>query len=169
MTTISIIVAIANGGAIGANNDLLWHLPNDLKRFKSLTTGHTVIMGRKTFESLPKGALPNRTNVVITRNRQASFEGCEMFDNLSDAINNHQQEDEIFIIGGAQIYEQAIALTDKLYITYVQHTFEQADVYFPEINKSDWVLTECIDFPKDENHPYPYLFKCFLRKKMGNK
>ena len=165
---ISIIAAIADHNAIGAGNRLLWHLPNDLKRFKQLTIGHTVIMGRKTFESLPRGALPDRTNVVITRNTQASFEGCETFDNLPDAINRHRHEDELFIIGGAQIYEQVIGLADKLYITCVDHTFDEADVFFPEINDDDWVLTEYNTFPADVHHPYPYTFKIFLRKKNSN-
>ena len=162
---ISIIAAIANHNAIGAGNRLLCHLPNDLKRFRQLTTGHTVMMGRKTFESLPRGALPNRTNAVITRNAQASFDGCETFDNLPDAINAHRHEDELFIIGGAQIYEQAIGLAGKLYITRVHHTFDEADVFFPEIDAGDWELTEQNMFSTDDNHRYPYTFKVFLRKK----
>ena len=166
---ISIIAAVAGNGAIGLNNELLWHLPNDMKRFKQLTTGHTVIMGRKTFESLPKGALPNRTNAVITSHAQATFEGCETYRNLSDAINKHRHEDELFIIGGARIYEQAIILADKLYITCVHHTFGKADVFFPEIDDSKWVITESTAYPKDSNHPYPYTFKIFLRKKNSEK
>ena len=162
---ISIVAAVAENGAIGANNELLWHLPNDFKQFKRLTTGHTVIMGRKTFESLPKGALPNRTNAVITSNTQATFEGCETFNNLTDAISKHRHEDELFIIGGARIYEQAIILADKLYITCVHHTFAKADVFFPEIDDCKWVMKESNDFPVDEKHKYPYTFKIFLRKK----
>ena len=161
---ISIIAAVADNGAIGANNELLWRLPNDMKRFKRLTTGHTVIMGRKTYESLPNGALPNRTNVIITRNSLTSFEGCETFANLANAISRHQQEDEIFIIGGAQIYEQALFLADKLYITHVRHTFEQADVFFPNISDIHWDMIENTVYPKDENHRYSYAFKIFLRK-----
>ena len=161
---ISIIAAIANNNAIGADNKLLWHLPNDLKRFKQLTTGHTVIMGRKTFESLPHGALPNRTNAVITRNKQASYNGCETFDNLLDAIRIHQHENELFIIGGAKIYDQAIVLADKLYITSVHHTFGQADVFFPIINENDWEETEHHTFSIDENHKYRYTFKTFIKK-----
>ena len=165
---ISIIAAIANNNAIGAGNRLLWHLPNDMKRFRQLTIGHTVIMGRKTFESLPRGALPDRTNAVITRNAQASFEGCETFDNLPDAINKHRHEDELFIIGGAQIYEQSIGLADKLYITCVDHTFDEADVFFPEINDNDWEVTAGNMFEIDDHHKYPYTFKIFFRKKNSN-
>ena len=162
---ISIVAAVAENGAIGANNELLWHLPNDFKQFKRLTTGHTVIMGRKTFESLPKGALPNRTNAVITSNTQATFEGCETFNTLTDAVSKYRHEDELFIIGGARIYEQAIILADKLYITCVHHTFGKADVFFPEIDDCKWVMTESHDYPVDEKHKYPYTFKIFLRKK----
>ena len=161
---ISIIAAVAENGAIGANNELLWRLPDDLKRFKRFTTGHTVIMGRKTFESLPKGALPNRTNVVLSRNIQIPFESCEVFTNLSDAINNHRHEEEIFIIGGANVYEQAIVFADKLYITFVHHSFGQADIFFPKINEKDWEEKESSKFPADENHKYSYTFKIFFRK-----
>ncbi|MDR0572475.1 MAG: dihydrofolate reductase [Tannerella sp.] len=162
---ISIIVAIAANGALGAKNDLLWKLPNDMKRFRELTTGHTVIMGRKTFESLPKGALPNRTNVVITRNVKASFKDCEVFDNLDSAIKKHRNEDEVFIIGGADVYKQAIAFADRLYITYVRHAFENADAFFPEINKNEWIMTENKDFPDDEKHLFSYTFQTYIKKK----
>ena len=161
---ISIIAAIADNGAIGANNDLLWRLPNDLKRFKQLTVGHTVIMGRKTYESLPKGALPNRVNVVITRNSRASFAGCETYGNLPDAIGKHRHEDEIFIIGGAQIYEQAIVLADKLYVTRVHHSFAHADVFFPKMDENDWEIIASKAFSTDGNHTYPYTFEIFSRK-----
>ena len=162
---INIIAAVAENGAIGANNQLLCWLPNDLRRFKRLTTGHAVIMGRKTFESLPNGALPNRTNVVITGNPYATFEGCEIFNNLQTAIESHQHEIEIFIAGGASIYKQAIGLAEQLYITAIHHSFEFADVFFPEINENEWLLTESEDFPADAKHPFPYTFKTYIRKK----
>ena len=161
----SIIVALATNNAIGTNNNLLWHLPNDMKRFRDLTTGHTVIMGRKTFESLPKGALPNRTNVVITRNAQASFKDCEIYNQLNSAIRHHRHEDEIFIIGGAAIYAQSIDIADKLYITLVHNVFDDADVFFPAINEAEWTLTESQDYPSDDKHLYPYTFKTFFKKK----
>ena len=162
---ISIIVAIAENRAIGAKNDLLWKLPNDMKRFKELTTGHTVIMGRKTFESLPKGALPNRNNVVITRSSGASFENCEMFNDLKAAIDKHKNEKEVFIIGGANIYEQAMVFADKLYVTNVYHSFENADTFFPEINNNEWIKTHQEDFLNDEKHLYPYTFETYIKKK----
>ena len=161
---LSIIAAICENGAIGANNQLLCRLPNDLKRFKQLTTGHTVIMGRKTFESLPKGALPNRTNVVISRNEKASFAGCETYHALQTAIKHHQHEKEIFIIGGAAIYEQAIDIADKLYITFIHHSFDHADAFFPVINDNDWMITDCGTFPSDENHLFSYTFNVYKRK-----
>ena len=162
---LSLIAAIATNNAIGVNNQLLCRLPNDMKRFKQLTAGHTVIMGRKTFDSLPGGALPNRTNVVITRSTGASFTGCETYGQLSTAINNHQHENEIFIIGGASIYEQAIALADKLYLTFIHHTFEQADTFFPVINESEWALIDSENHPADERHLHPYTFATFIKKK----
>ena len=162
---ISIIVAIGTNGAIGAKNDLLWKLPNDMRRFKKLTTGHTIIMGRKTFESLPKGALPDRTNVVITRNTGMSFENCETFNDLKTAIDKHKDEKEIFVIGGASIYEQAIIFADKLYVTRVHHSFKNADTFFPEINESQWIKTESENFQNDEKHLFPYTFETFIKKK----
>ena len=166
---ISIIAAIADNGAIGANNNLLWRLPNDMKRFRELTTGHTVIMGRKTFESLSKGALPNRNNAVITRNARLSFENCETFSLLNDAINRYKNENEIFIIGGGMVYEQAIHLADKLYITFVHHTFDDADAFFPAINEDEWILTESTAFPSDAKHLFPFTFKTFIKKKKSHK
>ncbi|MDR1381393.1 MAG: dihydrofolate reductase [Tannerella sp.] len=162
---ISIIVAIAENGAIGANNGLPWRLPNDMKRFRELTAGHTVIMGRKTFESLPKGALPDRTNVVVTKNRDAVFENCIIFSDLQDAVNAYAAESEIFIIGGASIYGQAIGFADKLYITLIHHSFEKADAFFPGINGDKWSMTERETFPKDEKHLYAYTFQTYIKKK----
>ena len=162
---VSIIVAVASNGEIGGKNDLLWRLPNDMKRFKELTTGHTIIMGRKTFESLPKGALPDRTNVVITRNTGASFENCVTFNDLNTAIDKYMHEKEVFIIGGANIYEQAIMLADKLYVTRVHHSFENADTFFPQINKDEWVITDSEDFQCDKKHLFPYTFETFIKKK----
>ena len=166
---LSIIVAIAENGAIGAKNELLWRLPNDMRRFKELTTGHTVIMGRKTFESLPKGALPNRTNVVITRNTKVSFDNCEVFNDLKTAIDKHKKEKEIFIIGGANIYKQAMIFAEKLYVTYVHHSFGNADTFFPEINKNEWITTESEGFRNDGEHLYPYTFETYIKKKKSIK
>ena len=156
---------MAENRAIGINNDLPWKLPDDLKRFKELTTGHVVIMGRKTFESLPNGALPNRKNVVITSNPDISYKDCEIFNDLSAAINKYENEEEVFIIGGANIYEQAMAFADKLYVTLVHHTFDDADVFFPEIDMQKWSLFNNIDYNSDEKHMYSYTFQTYFKKK----
>jgi len=134
---ISIIVAIAQNFAIGKNNDLLFHLPNDLKRFKQITTGHPVIMGRNTLLSLPKGALPNRRNIVITDNLEEIFERCEMVYSINEAIQAVKNEEEAFVIGGGMIYRQFFPHAGKLYLTLVHRDFD-ADVYFPEVKYSDW-------------------------------
>ncbi|BBE18980.1 dihydrofolate reductase [Aquipluma nitroreducens] len=134
---ISIIVAIAQNFAIGKNNDLLFHLPNDLKRFKEITTGHPVIMGRNTLLSLPKGALPNRRNIVISDIPGEKFERCEMVTSIEAAAAAVKDEQEAFIIGGGMIYRQFFPLVGKLYLTLVHRDFD-ADVYFPEIDYSEW-------------------------------
>ncbi len=154
---ISIIVAINNNNGIGLNNELLYWLPNDLKRFKSLTTGHTIIMGRKTFESLPKGALPNRRNVVLTR-QNLKFEGAETFVSLDEALYNCKNDDEIFIIGGASLYHEAIDIADRLYITRINDSEKEADAFFPEIKKEEWTETNEECHSTDEKHSFEYSF-----------
>ena len=138
---ISIIVAIAQNFAIGKDNDLLFHLPNDLKRFKQITTGHPVIMGRNTLLSLPKGALPNRRNVVITDNPEEQFDRCEMVFSVEEAVEAVNNESEAFIIGGGTIYRQFFPLAGKLYLTIVHRDYD-ADIWFPEIDYSQWEVTE---------------------------
>jgi dihydrofolate reductase len=134
---ISIIVAIAQNFAIGKNNELLFHLPNDLKRFKQITTGHPVIMGRNTLLSLPKGALPNRRNIVITDIPEEQFDRCEMVYSICEAAEAVKNEKEAFIIGGGMIYRQFFPLAGKLYLTLVHRDFD-ANVYFPEIDFQEW-------------------------------
>jgi dihydrofolate reductase len=162
---ISIIAAIGENGEIGANNDLLWRLPNDMKRFKEMTTGHTIVMGRKTFESFPKGALPNRNNIVITKNPHLKLYNCIISNDLEELLNHFRDDDEIFIAGGASIYEQAIKFAEKLYITKVHETFENAEIFFPEIDNNEWVKIESENHPKDDRHKYFYTFETFIRKK----
>ena len=154
---ISIIVAIAQNFAIGKNNDLLFHLPNDLKRFKQITTGYPVIMGRNTLLSLPKGALPNRRNIVITDNPEEKFDRCEMVFSVDEAIEAVKNEQEAFIIGGGMIYRQFYPLAGKLYLTLVHRDFD-ADVYFPEIDYSEWAETSREDhFDEVNGFDYSYL------------
>jgi dihydrofolate reductase len=161
--SISIIVAIARNGAIGFENKLLYWLPNDLKRFKALTTGHTIIMGRKTFESLPKGALPNRRNIVLTR-QDIEFPGAERYGSLEEALAHCTGEEEVFIIGGASVYQEALPLADKLCITHIEDTPAQADAFFPAIDPAVWKETSREVHPTDEKHLYPYLFIDYLRR-----
>lgn len=134
---ISIIVAIARNLAIGKDNQLLWHISEDLKRFKKLTTGHTLIMGRNTFISLPNGALPNRRHIVISDLKGEVFDGCEMASSIEEAIRMAGSEDECFVIGGGMVYKQFLPIAGKLYLTLVDEDFE-ADTFFPEIDFSQW-------------------------------
>lgn len=135
--SLSIIAAINKNRGLGFQNKLLYWLPNDLKRFKALTTGHTVVMGRKTFESLPKGALPNRRNIVLTR-QEICFEGTETFHTLEEALAHCASDEEVFIMGGATLYTEAMPQADRLYITEVDDDKAPADVFFPEINPEQW-------------------------------
>lgn len=162
---ISIIVAIAENNAIGLNNKLIYWLPNDLKRFKQLTTGNTIIMGRKTFESLPKGALPNRRNIVLTRNAKAeNFQGAECFRSLEDALKTCAEDSEVYIIGGASVYEEALKLADRLCLTLVHDTPSEADTFFPIINNDEWEEVYRENHETDEKHDFRYSFIDMQRK-----
>ena len=154
---ISIIVAIADNNAIGKDNQLLWHLSDDLKRFKKLTTGHTVIMGRNTFLSLPNGALPNRRNIVITDQEGEAFADCEMARSMEEALDLAGDKDECFIMGGGMVYRQMLPVAGKLYLTRVHASFE-ADTFFPEIDFSEWkaVQTETVDAGGKNEHPHTF-------------
>lgn len=159
----SIIAAVAENNVIGKNNDLVWHLPADLKYFKETTKGHFVMMGRKTFESFGK-PLRNRTHIIITRDKNYSYPDCYVVHNLQEAYDiaekNNQQE--IFILGGAEIYRQSIDQTDRLYITEIRESFD-GDTFFPEINKNKWKEVERNDFEPDEKNKYPYSFVRYER------
>lgn len=160
------IAAVARGGAIGAKGDLLCHMSADLRRFKALTTGHTVIMGRKTFASLPKGALPNRRNIVITHDDGWSADGAERAGSVEQALAMVAgDETEAFVIGGAQIYRQSIALARRLYITEIDADFPDADVFFPEIDASCWRVESSERHESDERNPYNYTFVNYVRMK----
>lgn len=159
---ISIIVAIAQNFAIGKNNDLLFHLPNDLKRFKQITTGHPVIMGRNTLLSLPKGALPNRRNIVITDNPEEKFDRCEMVFSIREAADAVKNEQEAFIIGGGMIYRQFYPIAGKLYLTVVHQDFD-ADVWFPGIDYSEWSEVSREDL-FDEKNGFNYSYLDLVRK-----
>ena len=154
MKEISIIVAIAQNNAIGKDNQLLWHIPADLKRFKKLTTGHTIVMGKRTFYSLPIRPLPNRRSIVITDIEGEEIEGCTMAYSIEDAIEKMDSENENFIIGGGMVYRQFLPLAQQLYLTIVQKDFE-ADTFL-EIDQSAFEIVEKEEHP-DEDLPYYYI------------
>ena len=157
---ISIIAAVAKNRAIGFENKLIYWLPNDLKRFKALTTGHTIIMGRNTYLSLPKGALPNRRNVVLSTTVK-ELPGCEVFPTLEAALKSCKGDEDVYIIGGARVYEQAMVLADRLCLTEVDDTPKEADAFFPDY--SDWKIDKKEAHPKDERHAYDYTFADYIR------
>ena len=158
--TISIIAAVAKNRAIGFENKLIYWLPNDLKRFKAQTTGHTIIMGRNTFESLPKGALPNRRNVVLSTTIK-ELPGSEVFPTLDAALQSCKPDEDIYIIGGARVYEQAISKADRLCLTEVDDIPAQADAFFPDY--SSWHVVNKEAHPKDERNEYEYAFVDYER------
>lgn len=161
---ISIIVAMDENNAIGVNGDLLCYLPNDLKHFKQITSGHCVIMGRRTFESLPKGALPNRTNIIITSDKNKDkYPNCFVASCLKDALQLCPKNQKIFIIGGGQLYKSTIDLCSKLFITHIHHAFEKVDTYFPEIDLSIWKKIECVTYCSDDKHKYAFSFATYKR------
>jgi dihydrofolate reductase len=159
---IAIIVAVAQNFAIGKNNDLLFHLPNDLKRFKRITKGHSVIMGKKTFFSLPNGPLPHRRNIVITDVSGETFEGCETVNSIEEVIELVKKEEMAFVIGGGMIYRQFYPISGKLYLTLVHKDFE-ADIYFPEIKFDEWIEVDREDL-YDEINDFHYSNLDLIRK-----
>ena len=159
---IIMIAATAENNALGKNNELVWHLPNDFKRFKNLTSGHHIIMGRKTFESFPK-PLPNRTHIVITRQQDYNPEGCIVVNSIEEAIKSCPIDENIFIIGGGEIYNLGLPFSDKIELTIVHHTFE-ADAFFPEINENDWKIINSDFQQKDEKHLFDYTYQTYIRK-----
>ena len=162
---VNIIVAVAPDLAIGQKGDLLFHVSADLRRFKELTMGHPIVMGRKTFDSLPKGALPGRRNIVVSRNPDYTAPGAEVFGSLNDAVAACGDADKVFIIGGSQIYNQAIDMADRLLLTRFDRTVDDADCYFPEIEADKWQTIECSDWQTDEKSGVKYCFETLSRKK----
>lgn len=158
---ISIIVAVAENGVIGDQNALLWHISEDLRRFKTLTTGHPVVMGRKTFESLGR-PLPNRTNVVISR-QELAIAGCEVVHSLDEALALFPADEEVFIIGGAQIYAEALPIADRFYLTRVGHAYE-GDTRFPEWDADAWRLAASERHDRGAEYPHPFTFETYERR-----
>ena len=157
---ITIIAAVAKNRAIGYENKLIYWLPNDLKRFKALTTGHTIVMGRNTFLSLPKGALPNRRNIVLSRSTK-ELPGCDVYTSLEEALCHCTPDEDIYIIGGASVYRQALKMADRLCLTEVNDTPEKADTFFPPYD--DWKEERREDHPIDERHEYEYSFVDYIK------
>jgi dihydrofolate reductase len=154
-----LIAATSQNNALGKDNKIIWHLPDDFKRFKELTSGHHIIMGRKTFESFPK-PLPNRTHVVITRQKNYNPEGCIVVNSIEEAFEICPKSEDVFLIGGAEIYKLGLPFTDKIELTYINETFE-ADAFFPEIDFSEWKLTNEEFHPKDEKHAHDFSFQTY--------
>ncbi len=171
---ISIIAAIGKNNELGKNNKLLWKLPADMKRFREITSGHTVIMGRKTFESIGK-PLPDRRNIIITRNENYLRDSVDVVHSLEEAIDRariilaqilaqNSQEEEIFVVGGAEIYREAMPIADKLYITQIKAEDKGADSFFPKINMDEWRKTSHEEYSADEKNFFPYVFTIYRRK-----
>ncbi len=160
----SIIVAKAANNVIGNNNDLIWHMPHDMKHFRSTTMGHYIIMGRKTFEATKK-PLPGRTSIVVTRNKDYKAEGCIIVNNIQDAfdLGKENQQEEVFILGGGEIYKMSMDMADKIYLTEIKETFE-GDTYFPEIDYGKWKETKREQYKADDKNPHDYAFVELIRK-----
>ena len=163
MYKLALIAAIAKNNAIGFENKLLYWLPNDLKRFKELTTGHTIIMGSNTFRSLPKGALPNRRNIVLSR-KEKEFPGCETFSSLEEALANCNGTELVYVIGGEMLYRTALPLADILCLTEIDDTPEKADAFFPEFTRNEWEVIEQEEYTPDEKHAFNYRFVTYLKR-----
>ncbi len=159
---ITIIAAAGKNNELGKNNDLVWHLPDDFSRFKQLTTGHHIIMGRKTFESFPK-PLPNRIHIVISRNKSYTPEGAIVVNSLEEALHIAENDEQPFIIGGGEIYKLGMDVTEKIELTKVHGAFD-ADTYFPEIPLKNWQLIKEEFHQKDERHQYAFTYQTYIKK-----
>ncbi len=160
-TEIVLIVAACENNCIGKDNSLLWHLPTDFKRFKKLTTDHSIIMGRKTFESLP-GILPKRRHIILTKNPNFTIPNCEIATNIEKALEKTANEEKVYIIGGAEIYKQYLSIADKIELTRVHTTFT-GDAYFPKISLKNWELITSTKHLKDEKHLYDFSFLTYKK------
>lgn len=160
---LSLIVAISENNAIGKAGDLLCHLPNDLKHFKELTTGATVVMGKKTFFSLPRRPLPNRRNIVLTRDTAFAYDNTEVAHSIHELQSMLQTNERVFIIGGGEVYKQFMPLADELHITHIHHIWEDADTFFPQIDPTIWRCTSEERNNPDEKHAFAYTFATYKK------
>jgi dihydrofolate reductase len=156
------IAAASENNVLGKDNKIVWHLPDDYKRFKAITTGHYIILGRKTYESLGK-PLPNRPHIIVTRKKGYKIEGCQTANSIEEAIKLAPKNENVFVIGGGEIYQQALHLTDKIELTRVHATIE-GDTFFPEIRNDEWQLIKEEYHPKDEKHALDFTYQTFIRK-----
>ena len=165
MGIFTIVAAAAENDALGKDNELLWHLPDDFKRFKQITSGHKIIMGRKTFESFPK-PLPNRTHIIITRDQHYTIDHslCIVTHSLKDALNLVDKNETAFVIGGGEIYALAMEFANCIELTRVHHSFEEADTFFPKIDTAQWDLIQEVYHPKDDRHKYDFTYLTYKRK-----
>lgn len=161
---IILIAAIGENNELGKDNGLLWHLPNDFKRFKKLTSHHFLIMGRKTFESLP-GALPTRVHIVLTKNRKYGKEDAVVVYSMDEALQKAKSKKDVYIIGGGEIYKKGLKIADKMELTRVHSEFPEADTFFPDFSKDEWELVSEEKHEKDEKHKYDYTYETWIRKK----
>ncbi|NLN24609.1 MAG: dihydrofolate reductase [Bacteroidetes bacterium] len=161
---IILIAAVGENNELGKDNQLLWHLPDDFKRFKKLTSHHFIIMGRKTFESLPS-PLPNRVHIVLTKNKKYADVDAVVVHNMQEALEKAKSKKDIFIIGGGDIFKKGLKIADKIELTRVHATFEDADTFFPEFSKDDWTLVSSVKHEKDEKHRYVFTYETWVRKK----
>ena len=161
---LNLIVAISENNAIGKAGDLLCHLPNDLKHFKEITTGATIVMGKNTFFSLPRRPLPNRRNIVLTSDIAFTYDHTEVAHSIDELYTMIGEEEEVFIIGGGKVYEQFIDKVDKLYITHIHHTWQDADTFFPEISPDIWQCISQEHHETDDKHLYPYTFANYIKR-----
>lgn len=160
---LSLIVAIDQQNAIGRDGDQLAYISDDLKRFKQLTSGHSIVMGRKTFNALPKGALPNRRNIVLTRQSNLELEGCEVVTTVDDLMHLCANETEVFIIGGGEIYKLFLPMAHRIYLTRIHHAFQNTNTWFPEIDATQWELISCDGPFVDAKSDLEYSFELFQR------
>ena len=162
---LNIIVAISENNAIGKAGDLLCHMSDDLRHFKQLTTGHTVVMGSHTYLSLPRRPLPNRRNIVLTSRTDAAWEGAEVARSVEEVLAMTANEEQVFIIGGGVVYRQFLPMADRLFVTHIHHTWDDADTFFPAIDAAQWRCVSEDSHPADERNPYPYTFAEYIRQK----
>lgn len=161
---IILVAALGENNELGKDNELLWHLPEDFKRFKAMTSHHFIIMGRKTFDSLP-GPLPTRVHIVLSRNRNYSMVDAQVVRNMDEALEKAKSKKDAFIIGGGEIFKMGLKFADKMELTRVHATFPEADTFFPEFSKDEWELVNEEKHEKDDRHKYDYTYETWVRKK----